>query len=306
MNIKHQIQSLINEAAVYDTQGLYEESKEKYIRAAQAITQHAHIVENHKTLLNSVSKRIKRLEKTLERMENEPVAYQMPNIVLDVMKRNFSSSRDKDQAALEGALALVAFQQYESALEEFTKLLKVQSTRLEATKNIIRCHLAKGRTAETVNLFLHWRNSGLMGPDEMIELRRFFQHLSDSRQLGLELPDAEIKKPEMGRAAGRSSGLHTQAMDFSSICLRFPDGPRKKLLREFEINAQSENVVTVLIPVHEKEIAEGLKKGTVLDPVQCFSTNAMYSGKATVIEHLPVLSGDNAGSFRIDIKILGI
>jgi hypothetical protein len=307
MDIRKQIQSLLNEAAVYDAQGLYEESREKYVHIANTIKRHAHIIDKHKELLNSVSNRLKRLKTKLQRLENEPIAYQMPNIVLEVMKRHFSSSQDKDQAALEGALALAEFRQYESALEELTKLLKNRSTRLEASKNIIRCHLAKGRASEAVNLYRHWRNSGLMGPDEMAELRLFFQNMSDSHELHLELPSAEVKNPGVKQDVRRPPRIKNRhVIDFSSISVRLPNGPRRQGLREFDIISQSGDVVNVLIPDHDKKTVEGLGKGTLLDPVQCFSTNAMFSGKATVVGNTQILSGDNAGHFSIDIKIQGI
>lgn len=307
MDIRKQIQSLLNEAAVYETQGLYEESREKYLRVASAIKHHTHIIDKHKELLNSVSNRLNRLKKRIQQVESESSAYQMPNIVLEVMKRNFSSSKDKEQAALEGALALAEFRQYESALEEFTKLLKIQSTRLEASKNIIRCHLAKGRAAEAVNLFRHWRNSGLMGPDEMAELRLFFQDMSDENDLHLDLPCAEVKKASVTHDATRPHRMNGRhVMEFTSISVKLPNGPRRQRLREFDIDAQSGDVVNLLIPDHDKETVDGLEKGTVLDPVQCFSTNAMFSGKAMVIENAQILSGANAGYFSIDIKIQGI
>lgn len=307
MDIRKQIQSLLNEAAVYDAQGLYEESREKYLRVSSAIKHHTHNIDKHKELLNSVSNKLERLKKRIQQIENESSAYQMPNIVLEVMKRNFSSSKDKEQAALEGALALTEFRQYESALEEFTKLLKIQSTRLEASKNIIRCHLAKGRAAEAVNLFRHWRNSGLMGPDEMAELRLFFQEMSDKDGLRLELPCAEAKKVSVTHDATRPHRKNERhVIEFTSISVNLPNGPRRQRLREFDIDTQSGDVVKLLIPDRDKETVEVLEKGTVLDPVQCFSTNAMYSGKAVVIENTHILSGANAGYFSIDIKIQGI
>ena len=307
MDIRKQIQSLLNEAAVYEAQGLYEESREKYLRVASAIKHHTHIIDKHKELLNSVSNRLNRLKKRIQQVESESSAYQMPNIVLEVMKRNFSSSKDKEQAALEGALALAEFRQYESALEEFTKLLKIQSTRLEASKNIIRCHLAKGRAAEAINLFRHWRNSGLMGPDEMAELRLFFQDMSDENDLHLDLPRAEVKKASVTYDATRPHRMNGRhVMEFTSISVKLPNGPRRQRLREFDIDTQSGDVVNLLIPDHDKETVDGLEKGTVLDPVQCFSTNAMFSGKAMVIENAQILSGANAGYFSIDIKIQGI
>jgi hypothetical protein len=304
MELKQKVKSLLNEASVYDDQGLYEESREKYVQAVEIIKAHAHMIDHHKKLLNSISSRLQHLEKKIERMENESVAYQMPNVVLDVMKNKFSSAKDPEQAALEGALALAEFGQYESALEEFKKLIKHRTVRLAAAQNIARCHLAKGRAAKAVALFRHWRNSGLLGPDEMVELRNHLQKLSDDHGLNLELPDAEA-----GAAPGTVRSItmrNRQIMDFTSLSVRVPGSARKNRLREFDIRSQSGDIVNLLISNEEREVLEGLKKGTVLDPVQCFSTNAMFSGKATVVESTPIASGDHAGHFSVDIQIQGI
>ncbi|WP_373499450.1 hypothetical protein [Desulfococcus sp.] len=307
MEIKKQIKSLLNEASLYEVQGLYDESKGRYVDAIHVIQQHADEIDHHKEVMSHISNKLKQVIQKIERMENESVTYQMPNIVLDVMKNNFSSSRDKDQAALEGALALAGFGQYESALEEFTKLLKPESTRLEASKNILFCHLAKGRASKAADLFIYWRNSGLMGSDQMVELRNYFQKLSDEAGLNLEIPGAEVKKSAAGHPAAASSLLKSRQIDeFRSLSVKLPKDNQKHRLREFDIHSQSGDIVNLLVSNHEKELAEGLKKGTVLDAVQCFSANAMFSGKATVIDNIEIVSGVMAGHFSIDIKIHGI
>ena len=49
---------------------------------------------------------------------------------------SFSDKKDKDEAALEGAIALAKFGQFESALAEFSELIKKDSIRVIAAKNI--------------------------------------------------------------------------------------------------------------------------------------------------------------------------
>lgn len=307
MDIGKQLQSLLKEAAVYDAQGLYEESKASYVQVANIIKQHAHVIHNHKKLLNSVSNRLMILKQKIHRMEHESASYEMSDMVLDVMKRRFSSSPDKNQAALEGAAALAEFGQYESAVEEYTRLLKTPSIRFDAARNILRCHLAEGQVEKAVNMFRHWRNSGLMGSDEMTELRLFLQDLCDVRGLCIELPDAEVKQSPLNRDAGRPKGMTSRHVwDFSSISVRLPDGPHDYRQQEFDVVSQSGDVVTVLVPEHDKETVDRLKNETVLDPVHCFSNNAMLSGRAVVVGNIRHLSGANAGYVSIDIKIQNI
>ncbi len=307
MDLQEKVKSLLKEASVYDAHGLYKESSAACIQADEIIKTNAHLIDQHKKLLNTVSRRLERLKKKVERIENESVAYQMPNVVLDVMKNQFSSAEDPLQAALEGALVLAGFEQYESALEEFRKLMKHRSTRLVAAKNIIRCHLSKGRAAEGMDLLRHWRNSGLLRPDELAELRRYTQKFSDERGLEMELPYDDAAPRETPRDALHSASLHDrQVMDFTSVSIRISNDAGKDALCEFDIQHQSGDVLSVLVLKEETGAIAALKPGAVLDPVQCFSANAMFSGKAIVVENTPIPSGAHAGHFSIDIKIQGI
>jgi|GEM_PF-6224810 len=306
MGIEEQIQSLLKEAAVYDAQGLYEESRQKYTQVADLVKRHAHHIHHHKKILNAVSSRLERLHNSIQRMENKPITYTSPDIVIDVMKRHFSSSQDREQAALEGAMTLAEFGQYESAIEEFARLIKNHKTRLEASKNMIRCHLAIGRTTEAAALIRHWRNSGLMARDEMIALDRYVQDLVEDRQLCLELPLAEMndRAPEpaleLSTVEAKRAGI---VRNFKSISLKPPNARRGQGMREFDILSQSDDIIRVLVPVHETAFTDGLTAGTLLDRVLCFSADEMFSGKATVVGKQQILSGADAGHFNIDIRI---
>lgn len=305
MDVKKQVHSLLKEASIYDAQGLYDESKARYLDALQLIQRHAHEIDHHKEALSHISSRIKQVSNKIDRMGNESDAYQMPNIVLDVMKNHFSSSTDKNQATLEGAMALATFGQYESALEELAKLLKHEPTRLEASKQILRCHLSKGRVSKAVDLFTHWQNSGVLDPEPMSDLRTFFQALAEERHLHIEIPGAEEITPSPERTLGPSPQLSSRQYDaFHSMNVKLPRENHRYQLCEFKIRSQSGDIVNLL--VSNKEIIKDFRKGAVLDSVQCFSTNAMFSGKATVVNTVEISSGAMAGHFSIDIRIHGI
>ena len=69
---------------------------------------------------------------------------------------SFSENRDSETAALEGAVALAKFGQFDRALAELTGLLKNKTIRVEVAKNILRCHIASGSIEEAVNQYHKW------------------------------------------------------------------------------------------------------------------------------------------------------
>lgn len=72
MAIEEQIRSLLKEAALYDEQGLYEASRERYQQTADLVGRHAHRIHHHKKILKAVAGRLERLHNRMQRMENEP------------------------------------------------------------------------------------------------------------------------------------------------------------------------------------------------------------------------------------------
>jgi hypothetical protein len=304
MAIEEQIRSLLKEAALYDEQGLYEASRERYQQTADLVGRHAHRIHHHKKILKAVAGRLERLHNRMQRMENEPAVYTPPDAVIEVMKRHFCASADREEAALEGAAALAEFGQYDHAVEEFAKLIKTPKTRLEASKHMIRCHLEKGRTAEASALLRHWHNSGLMNRDEWLTLQRYVKELVAEKRLCVEVPPAEMKDEASGPAAGTKHGEIVRR--FNSISLKPPNAQRGQGMREFNILSQSADVVRISVAVQETTLADGLTPGTVLNTVLCFFDDGMFSSKATVVGKQWISSDDaGAGHFNIDIQVQG-
>jgi cell shape-determining protein MreC len=66
MDITKQIQSLFNEAKVYQSQSLFAEAKEKYIETARLIRKSERL-KNKNKLISIISKRLKALENDVNR-----------------------------------------------------------------------------------------------------------------------------------------------------------------------------------------------------------------------------------------------
>jgi len=137
-----EIKSLLQQAEVYRDQGLLQEAMEKYNIASELILKSDQI-KNRQNLIHVISKKMGALENDFKK-KNKPASRKMPIKTQELIKSKkfFSKKMGKKEAALEGALNLAKFGQYKRALKELKNLISVDSIRVNAAKNIVRCHMA--------------------------------------------------------------------------------------------------------------------------------------------------------------------
>jgi len=141
MSEKEQIKRALREASLYKTQSLLEESREKYLELLNYIRESQKFSTNQE-LIDAVEKKIKELEKSIQEFEQGPKTLELSTQVQDLIKNLFTFSNTDEAAAVEGAVALAKFGQYERALEEFQSLLEKGIMPVVTAKNIIRCYLS--------------------------------------------------------------------------------------------------------------------------------------------------------------------
>ncbi|MFH1888205.1 MAG: hypothetical protein ABIM40_16080, partial [Pseudomonadota bacterium] len=113
-----------------------------------------------------------------------------PGNVQDLVKGFFAQDKeqkDKGASAFKGAIALAQLRQFERALIEFKKLVKIDALRVPAAKNALKCHLATGSTDAAIQQYNDWfPDQGF--PDEEIEgLRIYLQELLKKKGEMVEL-----------------------------------------------------------------------------------------------------------------------
>ena len=143
MGEKETIKQLLQEAELYQGQGLLNEARSKYDEVAELIRNNPKI-KNKEKLLAGVAKKINMLEVDTQKVAKGPSSPELSSRAQDLIQKLFSFSKEEseEEAALEGALALAKFGQFERALAEFNKLLSIEAHRAVAAKNILRCHIA--------------------------------------------------------------------------------------------------------------------------------------------------------------------
>jgi tetratricopeptide (TPR) repeat protein len=318
MDVKNQIKSLLQQAELYHSQGLLYEAKESYARAGQLIKKNEGLIKN-KNLLQTILKKIQDIKDQIDRFENESPTVELPKKIQDIIKEKFAFSRDSDAAALEGAIALAKFGQFERALLEFNELIKKDSLRVEAAKNIIRCHKALDTIEKAVSLYHEWLVDDFFASEQLNKLRVFFQGILDSKKIDVKLPEktdtrlpeikemadiAESNEADMPLFARHKTTGAEELIDISSVGITMSEGARKGEVLEYDVSFQAGNVINLLLSGSDKDFIENLKTDMVLNDVQFYSPIAMFSGKAIISSISKIESGPKQGYYSLDIKTI--
>ncbi|MDM8539439.1 hypothetical protein QUF70_22020, partial [Desulfobacterales bacterium HSG17] len=306
MDVKKQIKTLISHADIYKSQGLLQEAKDKYINAWKIIKENEKSISNHRSLQNALLKKIKALKLELEMLAHDLPQREMSEQVQKIIREKFAFSDNEETAGLEGAIALTKFGQYGKALEEFNSLLSKENLRLEAAKNIIRCHVGLDTIKEAVAIFSKWINSNLFSSEQLKTLRSFLQSILDKKGVDIILPFLEAQKETNGPA--KSDGIDTheisedEILDISSVGIALD----KEKTYEFDVSFQSGTIINLLISDREKELLENLQEGDILGQVQFYSPIAMFEGQGIVASKSIIEAGPKTGYYSVDIQIKSI
>jgi tetratricopeptide (TPR) repeat protein len=301
MSVKSQIKLLLREAEIYRSQGLLIEAKGKYNDAIDRISK-LDQAKNKEELVQAITRKIKSLTISYHQIERAQEAPKMPPKVQDLVKNLFSFSHDKDEdkAALEGAITLAKFGQYDRALEEFTELTKKDSLRVVACKNILRCCISVYSPEEAVERFKKWLKDDLYSPEQLQKIRLFLEDLLEKRGTEVQLPMV----PDADDHAVDENRMDEDLIDISSIGITFESGPQKGRMVEMEVSFQSGNMISLIVSSKDRALIENLKVGFRLNDVQFFSPIAIFQGSGIVMAKTKINSGPKRGDYSLDIKIV--
>jgi tetratricopeptide (TPR) repeat protein len=300
MALKDQIKTLLQEADLYRNQGLLNEARAKYRNAAEVVKKNEQI-KNRESLLAAIQKKIAGLEADKTRVEKGPSSPRLSAKAQDLIQKlfSFSDENDGEGKALEGAVALAKFGQFERALTELQKLLPNAQHRVEAAKNILNCHLSMADTDQAIAQYKDWLAGDLFDSDQLERLRAFLE--DNLRKHGVKKSLPKAKAAEETKDLGRTTD--EEFIDISSIGITFDSGPSKGNMVEFDVNFQSGNIISLIIPSKDKALIENLNTGYKLNDIQFYSPIAIFKGTGIVSSKTQIKSGPKQGDFCLDIKI---
>lgn len=336
MNILKKIKKLLKEAELYHSQGLLYEAIGKYNDATEII-QNIEKLKNKQNLLEGISKKINLLKKDISKMELAPKKPEVSENIQDLIKKmySFSPDIDEDAKALEGAVALAKFGQFKRAILEFNELLKRDSTRIDAAKNILRCHMALYSVDEAISQYEKWLLDDIFQLNQLDKIYIFFENLLKSEGVKQTLPKTKEEVDELRVKASQEkdqvqvlepedTGLEKDepepevepeveveseagdedVLDVNSIGISLDSGPQKGEVYEFKVRFQLGKVVSLLIPSRDKDVIENFQVGSELHDVQYYSNVGLFKGSGLVSAVKEITIGPLRGDYCVDIEVV--
>ena len=299
MGIKESIRKLLQEADLYKKHGLLDEARGKFTEAEQMIRENDRI-QNKDKILKGIAKKIRLLDSDTQRVEKGPSSPELSEKAQDLIQNlfSFSKSDSKEEAVLEGAIALAKFGQFERALGEFNKLIDKESHRVVAAKNVLRCHIQLNSEDAAADQYEDWVNKGDFLPGQLEKVRLFLVEILKSKGIQRDLTSVSIKEELVQEPEEEEDFI-----DISSIGIYFNFGPAKGKVVEFDVNFQSGNMLSLIISKNDAKTIEPMQEGDALKDLQFFSPIAMFNGSGIVSAKSQIKSGPKQGDFCLDIKI---
>jgi tetratricopeptide (TPR) repeat protein len=316
MDIGTKIKTLLKEAELYKGQGLLNESKSCYQNALKLIKS-IDKLKNKDKLLYGIAKKLKSLSEEIDRVESAPDNPEIGEESQELIKKLFSYAKtdDEDAMALEEAITLTKFGQYEKAIKDFTALLEKESVRLAAAKNILRCYIASENIDGGIEKFQEWLGDDTLNQDQLKKLGLFFQSIIDKKGLDVKVPDAaqaaadseleldlELEEAEV-EPVEAEAGEEEEILDINSVGISFESGPKKGEVIELDVSFQTGNVISVLLNARDKELIESLNPGDKLNDMQFYSPIAIFQGTGVVNAKTAIKVGPRKGDYSVDIKV---
>ncbi len=291
--MREKIKALLQQAELYRAQGLYNESRATYERVKKII-QKTKQLPNREKLLKNISKKIDKVQSSIVKVEGVSDNPQMSAEVNQLIRKLFSYSADSDEhaAALEGAVALAKFGQYNDAIAELRRLLEIDSQRVQAAKNILRCLIAYKSSDEAFSQLTEWKNDKLFSEEELKKVKTFFEDILDKKW--------DEKGAARSEALTGGAGVdENDFLDISAVAITLANGDQLEL----DVSFQSGNVVSLIIDKSDEERIKDLTEGTRLDDVHFYSPIAIFRGSGEISSKTKISSGPKEGDYSMDIKI---
>jgi tetratricopeptide (TPR) repeat protein len=324
MSIKEQIKSVLQEAEIYRTQGLLNEAMVKYKIAADLVEKNVQH-ESRLSLLDGITKKIDMLKQTISKYNDPEKMPKMPVEIQNLIKDKFAFSADKESAVLEGAIALSKFGQFERAITEFNELLRNDSLKLVAAKNILRCYFSISSVEEAISKYVEWIDSGIFQSGQIEKIRFFLENLLKDRGVEKEFPIPEIKtavsddtavyvkeaeeapalkaEPPAALPVEEEEMEEDEFLDINSVGITVSTGPQKSREVVLDVAFQSGKSVSLIVPGREKALIDTFKVGLKLENVQFYSPIAILNGSGLISAFTKIISGPKMGSYSLDLKI---
>ncbi len=306
MDIKERILTLVGEAKLYQSQGLLNEATELYYQLKDILNSSQ--IKGKEKLLEDVTKKIQMLGNRAAKFEASASQPEISSKAQELIKKLFakSDSGDSDQTALEEAIVLAKFGQFDKAIEDFTELLQNDKVKLEAAKNILKCYIEIEATSKATDRFHSWQQEDLFNAEQLKKLRAFFENLIHKRggASDIEETDDSSELSDISAGQGEEDSLDEDDMiDISSVGIIVESGPAKGKQIELDVSFQSGNMISLILSSKDKQLIESFTVGQKLNELHFYSPIAIFKSSGVVSAKTKISSGPKQGDYCLDIEI---
>jgi tetratricopeptide (TPR) repeat protein len=252
----------------------------------------------HRKLIDAIKSKIRAVDKALTEIKSAPTTPELSKELQHLIKKLFTFSQTKEAAAIEGAVALAKFGQYEQALTEFQRLLEEGILPVVTAKNIVRCYLSLKAPNAAIAQFEKWRSRNLLSNQDLRYIRTFL--LTSLEKEGIK---AEIREVEQAAGPVKSRKKEEVFLEISAITIQFEAGNLKGQSVDFDVHFQSANTVSLVIPAVQKSLADTFSPGIKLSNIQCYSPITVFRTSGTVTGKATIKQGPRQGDFTLDVMI---
>jgi len=298
MNDADRIKSLVKEADFYRSQGLLEQAKYKYSEAIKIVKKNE-ALQKKESLIDSLNKRIRAVEATLDEIDKATDTPELNEEVQNLISNLFSFSKNKDVAAIEGAVALAKFGQYEKAFTEFQRLIDERILPLRAAENMLRCQLFFISPERAIDQYMQWISSPIFTKRETKSLREFMIKMFKKEDIELDLPEVTATLPE----EPKKDIVTEPVLEISSVGVRIKDKFKREIDVELDITFQTGNILSFIVKADKKDLLDFLSTGSKLPAVQCFSSLSIFTAKGVISDKKIIPSGPRKGDYAFDLTI---
>jgi hypothetical protein len=289
----------LNEARVYQSQGLLAQAKEKYLDILELLKTGSEL-SGTKKLIGEVNNKIKAIQQELEEIDNEKETPQLSEEHQDLIRNIFSYSKSKNMAAVEGAVALADFGQYDKALIEFQGLLNNEMIpKMVVAKNMLRCHVTLGSPQKAIDQIKSWAEDSHFSQSELIFLQNFLENLLKEEDI-LDF----VFDPVIDSADHYVPGKNVEDFfEIYSVRIQPCYDSRDKTAVDLDVTYQVGNTFRFHIKADQKNMLSRFNPGDHLDRVQCYSPSSLFNTSGTVSNKTKIASGPLKGDYTVELTI---
>ncbi|MEE8399219.1 MAG: hypothetical protein V3S89_09455 [Desulfobacterales bacterium] len=297
------IQSLLKEAEVYHRQGLLDESKVMYQsildigKTDETLSGDAHFIE----MLNG---KMQAVDDMLAEIDSEPDTVELTEDQQDLVSRLYAFSNNEDTAAVESAVALAAFGQYEKAVSEFQELLDKNILPMTVAKNMLQCHITLATHDVAIAQLQDWISDNAFTGNELGRLHDFLEDILERDGIEADLPPLAGASPGGNIAEAYADNVsEADISEILSVKVIFDDKHMKGQVRDFDTLFQLGNSVTIDIKNSEKDLLNILETGVYLQRIQCYAAFYFFNARGLISEKKVVTTGPKQGHYSVVLRL---